>query len=267
MNQPDLPVFRDQRSHVGDLVIPCVDVAAGRATEPCRIPGVEDPSDVAAIARAYAAGHAQKVFLDVFDPWDTVDYLVPLLRRIKRTGMRVLVSVEHGKLPSVVHAGGLLEAGADVLSVSTGLIEQPGTVEAAVREFGAERLMGVVNCRRTGPGRWEAYTHDGTEAAGAGAVEVARRFAELKVGAVLANSVDREGTGQGFDLDLFHALATASGLPVIASGGCGTLDHLHEALAAGDATYVLVNNMLHKAQHSIEEVRDHLLAHSSFGRE
>ncbi|OKH98984.1 hypothetical protein A6A06_25625 [Streptomyces sp. CB02923] len=259
------PVFHDQRTHVADLVIPCVDVAAGRTTEPSRIKGLDDPGDVAAVVGTYANGAARKVFLDVFDPWDAADaYLPALLRRLKQTGVHLLVSVGHGQLPSLLHAGGLFEAGADVLSVSTGLIEEPGTVEAAVREFGAERLMGVINCRRTGPGQWGAYTHDGEEDAGTGAVDVARQLADLDVGAILANSIDREGTGRGFDLDLFHAIATASRLPVIASGGCGDLDHLHEALNAGDTTYVLVNNMLHKGQHSMEEVRDHLLAHSSF---
>ncbi|MEV0279753.1 HisA/HisF-related TIM barrel protein [Streptomyces sp. NPDC050610] len=256
------PVFHSQRDHVGDLVIPCVDVAKGRATEPSRITGLEDPSDVTAIVAAYAAGNAHKIFLDVYDPWDAVDYLPPLLRDIKALGVRPLVSVAHGDLPSVVHAGGLLEAGADALSVSTGLIEKPETV--AVREFGAGRLMGVINCRRTGPGQWGAFTHDGEKDAGVSAVDVARQLAELQVGAVLANSIDREGTGDGFDLELFHAIATASGLPVIASGGCGGLDHLTEALGAGDVTYVLVNNMLHKGRYGIEEIRDHLLSHSSF---
>lgn len=261
MNQP---VFRDQRAHVADLVIPCVDVAAGRTTEPSGIDGLDDPGDVASVVAAYAEGDARKVFLDVFDPWDAVDYLPSLLRELRQTGVSLLVSVGHGQLPSLLHTGGLFEAGADVLSVSTGLIEKPETVRAAAREFGAERLMGVINCRRTAPGRWGAYTHDGEQDAGTGAVDVARQLAGLDVGAVLANSVDREGTGQGFDLDLCHAVAAASGLPVIASGGCGSLDHLHEALDAGDTTYVLVNNMLHKGQHSMAEIRDHLLAHSSF---
>ncbi|MFD7666827.1 HisA/HisF-related TIM barrel protein [Streptomyces sp. NPDC059788] len=262
MNQP---VFRTQHDHIGDLVIPCVDVADGRATEPSGIAGLDDPEDVAAIVAAYAGGNARKVFLDVFDPWDAIDYLPPLLRDLKELGVRPLVSVGHGDLPSVVHAGGLLEAGADALSVSTSLIEKPGTVEAAVREFGAERLMGVINCRRTGPGQWGAFTHDGAQDTGTSAVDVARQLAKLRVGAILANSVDREGTGRGFDLELFHAIATTSGLPVIASGGCGDLDHLHQALSAGDVTYVLVNKMLHKGQYRIDEVRDHLLEHSSFG--
>lgn len=258
-------LFRDQHTHVGDLVIPCIDVAEGRTTTPSHIAGLDDPGDVAAIAEVYAAGDAQKLFLDVFDDWDAVDYLPDLLRRLKNTGLDLLVSVEHGQLPSVAHAQGLLEAGADAVSVSTSLIEKPGTVEAAVRELGGQRVMAVINSRANGPGRWSVHTHDGTVETGVSAAELAGRLAELQVGSILANSVDREGTGRGFDLDLIHTVASASGLPVIASGGCGNLSHLQEALGAGDTSYVLVNNMLHNGQHTISEVRDHLLSHSSFG--
>ncbi|MDP9947696.1 MULTISPECIES: HisA/HisF-related TIM barrel protein [Streptomyces] len=258
------PVFHDQHSHIGDLVIPCIDVSRGRATEPSGIPHLRDPGDVLAIAEAYASGSAQKLFLDVFDSWDAVDYLPGLLRDLSTTGMSLLVSVGHGDLPSTVHAGGLLEAGADVISVSTALIDQPDTVTRVAEGYGAHRLMGVVNCRSAGPGRWRVYVHDGERSTGRDAADVARQLGELGVAALLANNVDREGTGVGFDLELVRAVATASGLPVIASGGCGSLDHLHEALGAGDSTYVLVNAMVHRGTHSVREIRDHLLGHSSF---
>lgn len=259
------PLFRDRHHHVGDLVIPCIDVADGRATAPSRIASLDDPSDVAAIAEVYAAGDAQKVFLDVFDDWDAIDYLPPLLHRLKGTGIDLLVSVGHGVLPSVAHARDLLEAGADAVSVSTSVIENPGTVEAAVRELGGQRMMAVINSRESGPGRWSVHTHDGTRDTGVGVTALAAQLAELRVGAILANSVDREGTGRGFDLELIRDVASASGLPVIASGGCGGLAHLQEVLSAGDTSYVLVNNMLHNGQHSIAEVRDYLLSRSSFG--
>lgn len=257
-------VFHDQHSHIGDLVIPCIDVARGRATEPSGIPDLADPGDVLAIAEAYASGSAQKLFLDVFDPWEAIDYLPGLLRDLSTTGMSLLVSVGHGDVPSAVHAGGLLEAGADVISVSTGLIEKPDTVAQIAAAYGSHRLMGVVNCRSAGPGQWEMYIHDGEQSTGRDAADVARELAELDVAAILANNIDREGTGTGFDLELIRAVATASGLPVIASGGCGSLDHLHQALGAGDSTYVLVNAMIHRGTHSVREIRDHLLAYSSF---
>ncbi|MER5559933.1 HisA/HisF-related TIM barrel protein [Streptomyces sp. NPDC002506] len=256
--------FQDRNAHIGDLVIPCIDVAKGAATEPAALPGLRNPSDVVEIAQSYAAGSAQKLFLDVFDPWEAIDYLPGLLNNIKETGMNLLVSVSHGLLPSVRDLGRLLEAGADVVSVSTAMVEDRQTVEAAVTEYGGDRLMGVINSRQVGPGAWEAYIHDGEQRAGTTSQSMAARFASLQVGAILANSIDREGTGQGFDLDLTRTVAEESGLPVIASGGCGSLPHLRDALREGRATYVLVNKMVHNGKHSIAEIRDYLLADSLY---
>lgn len=258
------PAFQNREAHIGDLVIPCIDVSRGVTTEPSAIPGLRDPSDVVEITRAYAAGSARKVFLDVFDTWEGIDYLPDVLRGIKEVGIDPLVSVEHGRLPSVRHMGDLLAAGADVVSVSTAMVDDPQTVEAAVSAYGGERLMGVINSRRTRPGDWEAYVRDGEQPSGATAASMAGRFAGLRVGAILANSIDREGTGQGFDLALTRAVSEASGLPVIASGGCGTLQHLRDALRDGHATYVLVNKMVHDGKHSVAEIRDFLLADSLY---
>ncbi|MFH8562539.1 HisA/HisF-related TIM barrel protein [Streptomyces sp. NPDC017988] len=257
-------VFQDRNAHIGDLVIPCVDVARGSATEPSAIPGLRDPSNVAEIVETYAAGSAQKVFLDIFDAWDTTDYLPALLRRLKETGIDLLVSVGHGLLPSVAHLEKLLDVGADVVSVSTSMVENPQTIEEAVREFGGQRLMGVINSRKTQAASWEVHVHDGEQRAGVTSEAMARRFADLHVGAILANSIDREGTGQGFDLDLTRTLVEASRLPVIASGGCGNLQHLRDALREGRATYVLLNKMVHDGKHSIAEIRDYLLADSMY---
>ncbi|MEU3371344.1 HisA/HisF-related TIM barrel protein [Streptomyces sp. NPDC006711] len=256
--------FQDRNAHIGDLIIPCIDVARGAATEPSAIPGLRDPSDVIEIVRAYAAGSAQKIFLDVFDAWDAIDYLPAVLSSVKESGVDILVSVEHGLLPSVKLLGDLFEAGADIVSISTAMVDDPGTVRAAIGEYGGDRLMGVINSRQTAPGEWQAYVRDGEQRAGADASAMATRFADLRVGAILANSIDREGTGQGFDLALTRAVAEASRLPVIASGGCGTLQHLRDALHNGQATYVLVNKMVHNGKHSIAEIRDFLMADSLY---
>ncbi|QQC92654.1 HisA/HisF-related TIM barrel protein [Streptomyces alfalfae] len=263
MNSPT-SVFQDRNAHIGDLVIPCVDVARGAATEPSAIPGLNDPSDVGEIVETYATGSAQKVFLDVFDAWDAIGYLPALLRRLKETGIDLLVSVGHGLLPSVTDLEKLLGAGADVVSVSTAMVENPRTIEEAVREFGGQRLMGVINSSRSDAGSWEVHVHDGERPAGVTSETMARRFADLQVGAILANSIDREGTGRGFDLALTRTLVETSGLPVIASGGCGSLQHLREALRGGHATYVLLNKMVHDGRHSIAEIRDYLFADSMY---
>ncbi|MFI7241336.1 HisA/HisF-related TIM barrel protein [Streptomyces qinglanensis] len=252
--------FREVSPRTGSLLIPCIDVSHGRTTEPSAVPGLGDPGSVADLARHYCRGGARKVFLDVVDPWADTGYLVPLLREVRRTGIdQLLVSVGHGVLPSVEHAERLLDAGADVVSVSTSFLEEPETVRAATRALGGHRFMGVINSRRTGEQRWRACTHDGQRETSVDVLEVARGMAELELGALLANSLDREGTGEGFDIGLTRAVADSSGLPVIASGGCGTLAHLRPAVTEGRAAYVLLNKMLHAGRHSVAQVHDALL--------
>ncbi|MGC5341889.1 HisA/HisF-related TIM barrel protein [Streptomyces sp. DT24] len=265
MTEPNTPVFHDRNSYVADLIVPCVDVTGGRTEKPSRIPGLPDPRDVVGVAATYARDGATKLFVDVTDPWERADdFLRPLVSRLKGTGMSPLVSVGHGVVPTADHVGRLLDAGADAVSVSTSVIDNPDDVKEAIDRYGAEHFVVVINSRPRGSGGWEAYTHNGTRNSSIDAVELARRLGELHVGAVLPNAVDREGVGKGFDLELTRTIAEASGLPVIASGGCGALEHLTEALSKGGATYVLVNSMVHGGKFSIADIRDALLASSSF---
>ncbi|MFF5438902.1 HisA/HisF-related TIM barrel protein [Streptomyces achromogenes] len=263
LTQP--PVFHDQNSLITDLVIPCVDVAGGRTQTPAGIPGLHDPSDAVAVAAKYADDGANKLFIDVIDPWERVsDHLPPLLRRLKGTGLCLIVSVGHGVIPSVDDAGFLLEAGADVISASTSVIESPEVVKEAISRYGGGRFNIVINSRPREAGRWTVYTHNGSRKTPVDSVELARELGHLGVGTLLPNAVDREGVGQGYDLALTRTVAEASGLPVIASGGCGTLEHLTQALGKGGATYVLVNSMVHSGKYSIAGIRDALYAASPF---
>lgn len=265
MTHATSPVFHDRNSHITDLIIPCVDVTGGRTQLPSGIPGLPDRSDAVAVAASYAGDGANKLFVDVIDPWERVeDYLPPLLRRLKGTGLSLLVSVGHGIIPSADHVGHLLEAGADVVSASTSMIENPEVVKEAIGRYGGGRFVIVINSRPRETGGWAAYTHNGTRRTSVDSVELARELGRLRVGALLPNAVDREGVGQGYDLALTHAVAEASGLPVIASGGCGALEHLTEALGKGGATYVLVNSMVHSGRFSIAGIRDSLMAASPF---
>ncbi|MFJ1647201.1 HisA/HisF-related TIM barrel protein [Streptomyces sp. NPDC088258] len=265
MTQSIAPVFHDRNSYVADLIIPCVDVTGGRTAKPSRIPGLPDPTDVVEVAAHYARDGATKLFVDVIDPWErTTGYLHPLVSRLNGTGMSPLVSVGHGVIPSADHVGRLLDAGADAVSVSTSMIDNPDDVAEAIDRYGAERFIVVINSRPRASGGWEAYTHNGTRSTSIDAVDLARRLGDLHVGAVLPNAVNREGVGKGFDLELTRTVAEASELPVIASGGCGALEHLTEALGEGGATYVLVNSMVHGGQFSIADIRDSLMSSSSF---
>ncbi|MBB5936414.1 HisA/HisF-related TIM barrel protein [Streptomyces zagrosensis] len=265
MTVPSTPVFHDRDSYVTDLIIPCMDVTEGHTTKPSRIAGLTDPWDAVAVAANYAHDGATKLFVDVVDPWErTDDYLYPLVRRFKDIGLSPLVSVGHGLIPSADHVGRLLEAGAGAVSVSTSMIDNPEDVHEAIDRYGAQRFVAVINSRPRESGGWEVYTDNGTKNSSIDVVDLARRLGDLHVGAILPNACEREGVGKGFDLQLTRTVAQASGLPVIASGGCGALDHLTEALSAGGATYILVNSMVHGGKFSIADIRDALTSSSSF---
>ncbi|MFJ8098633.1 HisA/HisF-related TIM barrel protein [Streptomyces griseofuscus] len=242
-------------------VIPCIDVCDGVATDPSEVPGLSDPLDVVGIATSYAHDGADQLFLDVFDPWTAVDYLPDLLRELGKTGLELLVSVQHGVLPSPAECTQLLSAGAAALSVSTSMVEEPDRVANAVRHLGGQRLIGVVNSsgeRRRG---WRVLVHGGATRTTVDALTVAQRFGELHVRALLANNVDREGTGIGYDLELTRATARVSQLPVIASGGAGSAEQLADALRSGDATHVLVNKVVHSGRETVSSLSESLYQH------
>ncbi|MEU6479053.1 HisA/HisF-related TIM barrel protein [Streptomyces sp. NPDC047017] len=239
------------RSRWAEVVVPCIDVEGGQATEPAGHPGLSDPFDVVAIARDYARDGAAAVFLDVLDPWDGIGRLPELLGEVRATGLAPLVSVQQGVLPSLAACEALLGAGADKVSVSTSMAEAPDLIEAAAAEFGGERLLGVLNCAADAHGGWRVLIHGGDTPTALRAEDVARRYGELGLAAVLANSTDQEGTSAGYDLRLTEAVARASGLPVIASGGAGSAGHLAAALDSGVASYVLVNKLVHSGKATI----------------
>lgn len=246
------------RAQVARQVIPCIDVRDGVATDPSGIPGLADPLDVVGIAVGYAHDGAGQLFLDVVDPWAAVGYLPDLLRELHKTGLELLVSVQHGVLPSPAECEDLLSAGADALSVSTSMVEEPDRVADAVRLLGGRRFVGVVNCSGDRQRGWRVLVHGGATRTTTDALTVARRFGELRLRALLANNVDREGTGIGYDLDLTRATARVSQLPVIASGGAGSAEQLADALRNGDAAHVLVNKVVHSGRETIGSLSEEL---------
>ncbi|MFF4716494.1 HisA/HisF-related TIM barrel protein [Streptomyces eurythermus] len=234
-----------------ERVIPCIDVSEGAATTPSEVPGLADPADVVGIAAGYARDGAAHLFLDVVDTWADAGYLPDLLRELEKTGLDLLVSVQHGVLPPADTCREMLSAGAGALSVSTSMVREPDRVAEAAGLLGAERLIGVVNCSGDRQRGWHALVDGGATRTDRDAMEVARRFGSLRVRALLANNVDREGTGIGYDLDLTRAAARASRLPVIASGGAGSAEQLSDALRDGDATHVLVNKVVHSGRETV----------------
>ncbi|MEV0674998.1 HisA/HisF-related TIM barrel protein [Actinosynnema sp. NPDC050436] len=239
-----------------DLLIPCVDVSAGRSTEATGVPGVRDPWDPVELVGHYADGGVRRVLLDVVDTWERVE---DAARVVAGAAARVdvLVSLHDGRVPSAEGCARLLDAGAASVAVSTSAVADPRTVEDAATRFGPERLVGVVNARyrRGGGDGWTVYVDGGDEATGIDAVSFGRTLRDLGCGAVMANCADREGTGRGFDHALTRALVEATGLPVIASGGSRTVEDLRRGITEGGASYVLANRMLHSGSVAVADVR------------
>lgn len=256
-------LFGDRKAQLTDLVIPCIDVAGGKATEPSGIPGLRDPESVREIARRYTAEGSTKIFLDVLDAWPEAEYLPDLVRAVSDLGVSLLVSVDNGVLPTADHAGMLFGAGADAVSVSTGAVERPDVVREVVARWGGQRVLGVINSGLVAGKREQAHVEGGRRATPVPTEAMAARLASMGVGAILVNSLDQEGGGAGYDLGLTRRVAEASGLPVIASGGAGTCEHLREALESAGAAYVLVNAMVHTGRTSMAEIGRHLESHWS----
>ncbi|RKT52817.1 HisA/HisF-related TIM barrel protein [Saccharothrix australiensis] len=240
-----------------DVLVPCVDVVDGRSTDATGIAVVRDPRDPVELVERYADAGVRQVLLDVMDTWDRLDDAVRITAAAGSL-VRLLVSLHHGRLPSVGSCGALLDAGAGAVAVSTGVITDPGAVAAAADRFGADRVVGTANARYRGGGRegWTAFVDGGTEDTGIDVVAFGRTLAELGCGAVIANCADREGTGRGFDHALTRALVDATGLPVIASGGSRTIDDLRAGLTVGGASFVLANRMLHSGRVPLRDIRD-----------
>jgi len=240
-------------------VIPCLDVDAGRVVKGTGFVDLRDAGDPVELARRYdAAGADELVFLDITATHDHRDTVVELARR---TGDDVFVPFTiGGGIRSAADAQAVLDAGADKVSVNSAAVARPDLVGELADRFGAQCVVLAIDAKQRGGAQaWEVFVAGGREATGRDAVAWAREGVERGAGEILLTSMDRDGTLDGYDLDLVRAVAGAVGVPVIASGGAGTLDHLVEALRAG-ADAVLLASILHYGQHTVPEVKAHLAA-------
>jgi len=240
-------------------VIPCLDVDAGRVVKGTGFVDLRDAGDPVELARRYdAAGADELVFLDITATHDRRDTVVELARR---TGDDVFVPFTiGGGIRSAGDAQAVLDAGADKVSVNSAAVARPELVGELAARFGAQCVVLAIDAKRRGGAEdWEVFVAGGREATGRDVVAWAREGVERGAGEILLTSMDRDGTLDGYDLELVRAVAGAVGVPVIASGGAGTLDHLVEALRAG-ADAVLLASILHYGQHTVPEVKAHLAA-------
>jgi len=234
-------------------VVPCLDVRAGRVVKGVNFVGLRDAGDPAELAARYdAEGADEVIFLDITASSDARD---TLLDAVRRTAEQVFIPLTvGGGVRSVEDARVLLRAGADKVSLNTAAVARPGLVAEVSAEFGAQCTVVAIDARRA-PTGWEVFTHGGRTAAGLDAVAWAREVVSLGAGEILLTSMDRDGTRDGFDLELTRAVSDAVSVPVVASGGVGTLQHLVEGVTLGGADAVLAASIFHFGEHTVGEAK------------
>jgi len=240
-------------------IIPCLDVHAGRVVKGVNFVSLRDAGDPVEVARRYdEAGADELAFLDITASSDARDTIVPVIERVAE---QVFIPLTvGGGVRTVEDVRKLLNAGADKVSINTAAVENPQLVADAARRFGSQAIVVAVDAKSAGPGKWEVYTHGGRKPTGKDAVQWAARMAELGAGEILLTSMDRDGTKSGFDLELTRAVARAVPVPVIASGGVGTLEHLAQGVEIGGADAVLAASIFHYGEFSVGEAKRFMAA-------
>jgi cyclase len=235
-------------------VIPCLDVKDGRVVKGVNFEGLVDAGDPLAAARAYdAAGADELCFLDISASRENRGTLLDLVSRTAEQCFMPLTVGGGARTAEDVRA--LLLAGADKVSFNTAAVADPDAVSRAADKYGNQCIVVAIDAKTAAPGRWEIFTHGGTRATGIDAVAFAVDMAARGAGELLLTSMDRDGTRAGYNLPLTRAIADAVPVPVIASGGVGSLDHLVEGVLEGGASAVLAASIFHFGTHSIQEAK------------
>jgi cyclase len=241
-------------------VIPCLDVTGGRVVKGVRFVDLVDAGDPVELAARYDHDGADELtFLDITASSDQRDTMVDV---VARTAERVFIPLTvGGGVRSAEDARRLLRAGAEKVALNTAAIDRPELVAELAGEFGDQCVVVAVDARaRTGSGGWEVFTHGGRRSTGIDAVSWVVRCAEGGAGEILLTSMDRDGTRDGFDLDLTRSVSDAVDVPVVASGGVGTLEHLVEGVRRGGADAVLAAGIFHRQEYSVGQAKEYLAA-------
>jgi imidazole glycerol-phosphate synthase subunit HisF len=240
-------------------IIPCLDVAGGRVVKGVKFLDLKDAGDPVEVARRYDREEADElVFLDITASHEQRGTILDV---VARTAEQVFMPLTvGGGVRTVDDIRALLKAGADKVSINTAAVFRPEFVREAAERFGSQCTVVAIDARAIPgtPGKWEVYTHGGRKATGIDAVEWAARMEEYGSGEILLTSMDRDGTRDGYDLPLTRAISDRVGIPVIASGGVGSLEHLADGLTAGGADAVLAASIFHYGEFTVGQARDFL---------
>ena len=238
-------------------IIPCLDVKDGRVVKGVNFVNLVDAGDPVEQARFYdRAGADELCFLDITASHENRDTILDVVRR---TAEQCFIPLTvGGGVRTIDHIRGLLLAGADKVSINTAAVERPEFVGEAARKFGSQCIVVAIDAKASKGGRFEIFTHGGRRPTGLEAVSWARRLTDYGAGEVLLTSMDRDGTKQGFDIPLTRTVVDEVRVPVIASGGVGTLDHMVEGIAEGHASAVLAASIFHFGTYTIAQAKAYM---------
>ena len=240
-------------------IIPCLDVADGRVVKGVNFVDLVDAGDPVEAAKAYdAAGADELCFLDIMATEDNRSTMYDLVTRTAEQCFMPLTVGGGVRTPEDVRK--LLLAGADKVSFNSAAVADPDVVARAADRFGSQCIVVAIDAKTVAPGKWEIFTHGGRRATGIDAVDFARTVAAKGAGEILLTSMDRDGTKGGYNIPLTRTIADAVDIPVIASGGVGTLDHLVEGIAQGHASAVLAASIFHFGTFTIGQAKAHMAA-------
>lgn len=237
-------------------IIPCLDVKAGRVVKGVRFVGLRDAGDPVEVARIYDREGADELcFLDITASHENRQIILDV---VARTAEEVFMPLTvGGGINALEDIRNLLRAGADKVSINTGAVSRPEFVREAAETFGSQCIVVAIDAKRAGKG-WEVFTHGGRNPTGIDACEWAEKVTDCGAGEILLTSMDRDGTKEGYDLELTRAVAERVSVPVIASGGVGELEHIYQGLTTGKASAALAASIFHYGEYTISECKNYL---------
>ncbi len=240
-------------------IIPCLDVADGRVVKGINFVDLRDAGDPVDAARAYDdAGADELCFLDINATHENRSTMFDVVRR---TAEQCYIPLTvGGGVRSAADVRALLRAGADKVSFNSAAVADPDVISTAADQFGSQCIVCAIDAKTVAPGQWQLFTHGGRKPTGLNAVEFAIKIAQKGAGEILLTSMDRDGTKAGFNLEMTRAISEAVDIPVIASGGVGTLDHLVDGVRLGRASAVLAASIFHFGDYTIAEAKAHMAA-------
>ncbi|WP_273483033.1 imidazole glycerol phosphate synthase subunit HisF [Desulforamulus ruminis] len=238
-------------------IIPCLDVTGGRVVKGTNFVNLRDAGDPVELAALYdREGADEVIFLDITA---SSDGRATMLDVVRRTAEEVFIPFTvGGGIRTVEDMRLMLQAGADKIGINTAAIKSPRVISEGALKFGSQCVVVAIDARQTGPRKWEVYIHGGRTPTGMDAVEWAVKAEELGAGEILLTSMDRDGTKEGFDLALTRTIAQAVKIPVIASGGVGTLEHMAQGLTEGMADAALAASIFHFGEYSVRQAKEYL---------